>query len=69
MYVERAQAISDLLQVGITADRRSPKWGVNSKIGLNFQNGAGSLRAKTFTIRSGFSQLCLIYISKYHFIN
>ncbi len=33
-------------QVGITADRRSrrsPKWGVNSEIGQNLQNGAGSL--------------------------
>ncbi len=51
-------------QVGITADWRSPKWGVNSKSGQNLQNGAGSLRAKTFTIGSGFSQLLLTYISK-----
>ncbi len=52
------------VQVGITADRRSPKWGVNSKSGQNLQNGAGSLRAKTFTIGFGFSQLLLTYISK-----
>ncbi len=32
------------LQVGITADWRSPKWGVNSKSGQNLQNGVGSLR-------------------------
>ncbi len=56
------------LKVGITADRRSPKWGVNSKSGQNLQNGAGSLRVKTFTIGSGFSQLLLTYISKQHFI-
>ncbi len=51
-------------QVGINADRRSPKWGVNSKSGHNLQNGAGSIRAKTFTIGSGFSQLLLTYITK-----
>ncbi len=32
--------------------------------GQNLQNVAGSLRAKTFTIGSGFSQLLIIYILK-----
>lgn len=50
------------LQVGIAAGWRSPKWGVNSKSGQNLQNGAGSFRAKTFTIGSGFSQLLLTYV-------
>ncbi len=52
------------MQVGITADWRSPKWGMNSKSGQNLQNWAGSLHPKTFTIGSDFSQLLLPYISK-----
>lgn len=29
------------LQVGMDAERRSPKWGVNSKSGKNLQRGRG----------------------------